>query len=90
MHRALCSALGAWAELQHATAIYVKDANVYMGGSAMLDRFHGFVEPVPEFYRRLDQLVTGYARTMDRYGLFQHVSAIAIASSQHSARPFRR
>ncbi len=47
------AALGAWAETRHAAAPYLKSAHTYMGSSMMTDRFHGYVEPHPVFYRQL-------------------------------------
>jgi len=67
------TALGAWAELQNSTVLYTKDANVYKSASRELDRFHGYVEPVPEFYRRLKQLIERYTRSLDNCGLFLRV-----------------
>lgn len=47
------SCLGAWAESRHVAAPYLKNAHTYSGLSMMTDGFHGYVEPVPHFYRQL-------------------------------------
>jgi hypothetical protein len=68
------AALGGWAEVQHATALYTKDANHYMGMSAMLDRFHGYVEPVPQFYSSLDTLLARVGEQLDGVGLWDRIA----------------
>jgi hypothetical protein len=47
------TALGSWAEVRHATSPYTKDATMYLGLLMAPDRIYGYVEPYPEFYRRL-------------------------------------
>jgi hypothetical protein len=69
------TALGAWAEVQHATALYTKDANVYLCGSAVTDRFHGYVEPVPVFYARLDSTLLRMEAVLEACGLFEKIEA---------------
>jgi hypothetical protein len=69
------TALGAWAEVQHATALYTKDANLYCGSSAITDRFHGYVEPVPHFYARLDSTLLRVEALLDGCGLFEKIEA---------------
>ena len=49
--------LGAWAELEHAVAPLTKDNSSYLGGYENELSFHGYVEPAPEFYRALRELV---------------------------------
>jgi hypothetical protein len=68
------TALGAWAEVQHAVTLYTKDANTYMGCSAMTDRFHGYVEPVPAFYARLQDLARRLMRLADSCALFEKIA----------------
>ena len=74
------SALGAWAEVQHTTAGYTKDANMYVCASGLTDRFHGYVEPYPRFYRRLNDLVGRVREHLDACDLFGRIE-------QGSARP---
>jgi hypothetical protein len=73
--RLLNSALGAWAEVIHATRLYSKDANIYMGGSMMLDRFHGYVEPYPEFFRCLGRYVDHFVSSLEISGLFDRMDS---------------
>ncbi|MBI3847223.1 MAG: DUF3160 domain-containing protein [Planctomycetes bacterium] len=68
------SALGGWAEVQHATALYTKDANLYLSASGMLDRFHGYVEPVPRFYSSLSALLARIVSQSDACGLFDRIA----------------
>jgi len=68
------TALGAWAEIQHTTAAYAKDANMYACQSGMTDRFHGYVEPYPHFYRRLNELVRHVLVRLDACELFDLVA----------------
>lgn len=68
------AALGGWAEVQHATALYTKDANHYLGMSGMLDRFHGYVEPVPQFYSSLDTLLARVVGQLDEVGLWDRIA----------------
>ncbi len=71
--RLVNSSLGGWAEVVHATMLYVKDANEYAGMSAMLDRFHGCVDPYPEFYIRLAGLTDRFVSALERCGLFDRL-----------------
>jgi hypothetical protein len=71
--RLINSALGAWAEVVHATMLYTKDANIYMGISGMLDRFHGYVDPYPEFYSRLSGLTDRFVASLEECGLFDRM-----------------
>jgi len=68
------SALGAWAETRHAAAPYLKAAHVYAGLSAMTDRFHGYVEPYPEFYARLSEHAGRLEALLERCGLFDRIA----------------
>jgi HEAT repeat protein len=67
------TALGAWAEVQHTTAAYTKDANQYASASMMADRFHGYVEPYPRYYRYLNQLVGRVREHLDACDLFGRI-----------------
>ncbi|MFH1842239.1 MAG: DUF3160 domain-containing protein [bacterium] len=73
--RLVNSALGGWAEVRHATALYVKSAHEYMGLSGMMDRFHGYVDPYPRFYSRLDSLVQRLDRALNQCGLYTALDA---------------
>lgn len=69
------SALGAWAEMRHSIALYNKAAHYYMGESMMTDRFHGYVEPYPLFYLRLDTLVQRIDRLFVENMLYERIAA---------------
>jgi hypothetical protein len=66
--------LGAWAELQNLSAAYVKDANTYLSASRMTDEIHGYVEPVPAFYARLDSLNRRITARFDVVGLWDRIA----------------
>ncbi len=69
----LNSALGAWAETRHASAPYLKAAHVYVGGSMISDRLHGFVEPYPEFFSRLAARMRALDRLLAELGVYVRV-----------------
>ncbi|HKA25089.1 MAG TPA: DUF3160 domain-containing protein, partial [Candidatus Eisenbacteria bacterium] len=69
------TALGAWVEMVNLTSPFTKDANVYMSASPMMDRFHGWVEPFPNFYARLDSMVVTLANRLAGAGMFDAVVA---------------
>lgn len=84
------TALGGWAEIAELTAPFVKDAGIYAGISAMSDRFHGYVEPVPGFYERLDDMCRSLADRLSEEGLFDSIVADAqriIAANPEPPRP---
>lgn len=59
--RALAAALSSWAQLRHDTILYAKqsytsDAGGNPGGPRKPPRILGYVEPVPEFYTRMESL----------------------------------
>ncbi|MFQ5653912.1 MAG: DUF3160 domain-containing protein [Planctomycetota bacterium] len=67
------TALGSWAEVRHSIQLYSKDANFTVGASAMVDRFHGYVEPFPDFYTRLDALLWRMVEAFEGCGLFDRI-----------------
>lgn len=89
------TALGGWAEVRYINALYAKDANYYMCTSAELDRFHGYVEPYPEFYARLDTLAARFAGLFERHGLYERLRAererslLEAEAAEEKARKFR-
>ena len=83
------TSLGAWAELQFATSLYTKDANTYLGSSPTLGRFHGYVEPVPDFYGRLADLASRLTTTLERQGVFQAIEHDRNATLQAFGSPRR-
>ncbi len=70
------TALGGWVEVQHATHLYVKDAHDYACASRMLDRFHGAVEPVPDFFARLRLLSAHFREALEAAGLFAAIERV--------------
>ena len=72
--RLIGTALGAWAEVRHATMLYTKDAHHYLCVSLPTDRFHGYVDPYPRFFARLDGLVERLLAIADRAGLFERIA----------------
>lgn len=69
----LNSSLGAWTEVQHATQGYTKNPMVSLGGSLPADRFHGYVEPYPAFYRELAVLSRQLLSRFDEADLWTQV-----------------
>lgn len=55
--KTLNSQLAAWAQIEHDFDLFVKDNASYLGGYSNEVRFHGYVEPRPEFFERLAALV---------------------------------
>lgn len=53
----LQTALGSWTELKHDTILYAKQVMAEMGGGPAEEPPHGYVEPNPEAYARLNALV---------------------------------
>jgi len=78
------TALGGWAEVQNTVLLYGKDARMTAGASAMIDRFHGWVEPVPRFYSRLDSLLQRFVAALDGQDLFAKIAADS--TTLHSAQ----
>lgn len=73
LDKQLNSALGSWAELKHDTILYAKQVYAEMGAGGsgapkpLLAR--GYVEPVPEFFARLEGLTTMTLEGLDSRGL---------------------
>jgi hypothetical protein len=86
--RLLNSALGAWTEVIQSTMLYSKDANVYLCASMLLDRFHGYVDPYPEFFRRLRQYTDRLVASLEDSGLFDLIEfEVAELEKQHEKLP---
>ena len=67
------SALGAWAETRHAAAPYLKAAHIYSGMSAMTDRFHGYVEPYPEFFRQVRKQAEAWHALFEQLDMYARI-----------------
>lgn len=79
------SALGAWAESRHAAAPYLKSAHLYMGMTMEKPKLQGYVEPYPEFYRRLKNEVRLWDTLCRESGVYGAVAS-QIASDPESHR----
>ncbi len=69
----LNTTLAAWAELRHVTHVFVKEAHMYSGLSAVTDAFHGYVEPYPDFYRGLRDLARQIVDAGHACGLWEEL-----------------
>ncbi len=49
--------LGAWSQVEHDVSLYAKDTAQYLCTYITDERFHGYVEPVPQYYAALAALV---------------------------------
>jgi hypothetical protein len=76
----LNAALASWAELRHDTILYAKQSYTPVGGTAPPPPPPGYVEPVPEFFGRLQSLTK-----MTREGLNQY-SALSTVAEQRLVR----
>ncbi len=76
------ASLGAWAETRHAAAPYLKSAHHYEGSSVFSDRFHGYVEPYPEFYRRLKKQAESWHQLFEKLGLYEAIDEEIIATKK--------
>jgi hypothetical protein len=62
----LNTSLAGWAQSRHTWSLQARE-NVYYWGDGESDP-HGFVEPTPEFFRRLGSLVSQTRQILDRFG----------------------
>ncbi|MHC1782709.1 MAG: DUF3160 domain-containing protein [Anaerolineaceae bacterium] len=65
----LHTALGSWTELKHDTILYAKQVMAEMGGGADDEPPHGYVEPNPEAYARLQALAVMTKSGLENRGL---------------------
>lgn len=93
LDKQLNAALGSWAELKHDTILYAKQvyAELGAGGSnapqPLLAR--GYVEPVPEFFARLEALTTMTLEGLDSRGLLGDQDRDSLQRLQELAAAFR-
>jgi hypothetical protein len=66
--------LGGWSELEHDLFLNLKDNAYYLCAVMKEEGFHGYVEPVPEFFAELARLVHRTRRAFERIGVFNHVA----------------
>jgi hypothetical protein len=72
LDKQLNTSLGSWAELKHDTILYAKQVYAELGGGGGAPQplpARGYVEPVPEFYARLEALTTMTLEGLDERGL---------------------
>ncbi|HIE50949.1 MAG TPA: DUF3160 domain-containing protein [Armatimonadetes bacterium] len=71
LRKQLHTALGAWAELRHDTILYAKQSYTLRATAIpiMPTLTHGYVEPVPEVYARLRELLQQMSTGLERRGL---------------------
>ncbi|MBN1919413.1 MAG: DUF3160 domain-containing protein [Verrucomicrobia bacterium] len=88
--------LGAWSQVEHDVFLYAKDTTQYLCAFMMDKRFHGYVEPVPEYYADLANLVHRTRVIFDSLGAFEPSSRRAKAEAVRmilerlpAAGPFR-
>ncbi len=88
----LNTALGSWAELKHDTILYAKQVYAELGGGPPPPEPvppRGYVEPVPQFYARLDALTTMTLEGLDSRGLLNDMDRSSLLTLQRLAREFQ-
>jgi hypothetical protein len=79
--------MAAWSQVEHDVFLYAKTTAVYAGGYMKKVEFHGYVEPVPEYYAALAALVHYTRTTFEELEVFQNISRMQNRSKQS---PFGR
>jgi hypothetical protein len=93
LDKQLNTALGSWAELKHDTILYAKQVYAEMGAGGsgaptpLLAR--GYVEPVPEFFARLEALTTMTIDGLDSRGLLSEQDGNSLQRLQQLAAAFQ-
>lgn len=93
LDKQLNTALGSWAELKHDTILYAKQAYAELGAGGsnaptpQLAR--GYVEPVPEFFARLEALTTMTLDGLDSRGLLGDQDRNSLQRLQELSAAFR-
>lgn len=72
--KTLNSQMAAWAQVEHDFDLFVKDNHAYLGGYLNEVKFHGYVEPRPEFFERLALLVGETRQIFSESGVFDDVA----------------
>lgn len=80
------SALGGWAQIRHAFTLQAKTAQYYLSASIVSP---GFVEPNPEFFARLSQLITRCDQLLVESGTYLPVPSLEAESLREIAGAFR-
>jgi hypothetical protein len=82
LDKQLNSVLGSWTELKHDTILYAKQAYAELGGGPPPPPPvppKGYVEPVPEFYARLNALTSMTRSGLDQRGLLDETDADSLS-----------
>jgi hypothetical protein len=93
LDKQLNTSLGSWAELKHDTILYAKQVYAELGGGGsgaptpLLAR--GYVEPVPEFFARLEALTTMTLDGLDERDLLGEQDRNSLQRLQSLASAFR-
>lgn len=66
--------MAAWSQIEHDVFLYAKDTSVAGGGYIKKIEFHGYVEPLPEYYEALAALVRYTRTTFEELGVFENIS----------------
>jgi hypothetical protein len=61
----LTSSLGGWVEFRHDLVLYAKQSYTAIGGALVGTGENGYVEPYPEFYRRISRLISQIGKIVD-------------------------
>lgn len=79
--------MAAWSQIEHDVFLYAKDTAVYSGMYMKKVEFHGYVEPVPEYYAALAALVHYTRTTFEGLEVFRNISRMQNRSGRS---PFER
>jgi hypothetical protein len=70
LDKSLATALGSWTELRHDTILYAKQSYTMLGKSlSIAEATYGYVEPYPEVYERLGEMMGDLRRNLDALGV---------------------
>jgi hypothetical protein len=94
LDKQLNTSLGSWAELKHDTILYAKQVYAEMGaggsGAPTPLLAQGYVEPVPEFFSRLEALTSMTLDGLDGRGLLNEQDRSSLQRLQELAGAFQR
>jgi hypothetical protein len=94
LDKQLNTSLGSWAELKHDTILYAKQVYAEMGaggsGAPTPLLAQGYVEPVPEFFSRLEALTSMTLDGLDSRGLLNEQDRGSLQRLQELAGAFQR
>ncbi|MCB8981495.1 MAG: DUF3160 domain-containing protein [Ardenticatenaceae bacterium] len=88
LDKQLNTSLGSWAELKHDTILYAKQVYAELGGGGGAPvplPARGYVEPVPEFFARLEALTTMTLDGLQQRGLLSEQDLNSLARLQSLA-----